>query len=487
MIAKQSASTWLFLSFLFFSLNAFSQVKILQNQIGIGTLTPTASIDIRSASNLEASRFQLGNIGATSKIQLLSGKKGDERSFLFFSPQDTFILASQFNMDTTEVMRIVPDGYLEIQRPVSALGNFSLQRTENDYSVYIGAETGTSTSDFSLNNVFVGYFSGRDNQTGSRNTFIGWQAGQSNQTGSFNTFIGVEAGRSNINGIDNTALGIKAGESNSSGSENVFLGNQAGPNNTTGNVNIFIGRGAGIGSSTGGVNTFIGSFSGPLNAGNPLDGAIAIGTEAKADCSYCAVIGGTGDYAVDLGLGVPAPTAKLDVDGTVRIRDLPPGNGNFVVADVDGNLFLANPALTGDVSQTLEAENKALRTELEAVKAQLQELKSMVHELAARQASDPPVKHLQKAIITEARLRQNQPNPFRASTRIEYFIPQSVSKAVLKITNANGVLIKSIEITEKGQGETVLQPFALSTGTYFYSLVLDGKVLETKRMILTAN
>jgi hypothetical protein len=480
--------SYLLLLLLLFSIPAFSQVRILQNQIGIGTPTPTAAIDIRSAANTEASRFQLGNLAATSKIQLLSGKKGDERSFLLFSPQDTFIFA-RHQTDTTEVMRFVPDGYLEIQRPVSALGNFKLQRAENDYSVYIGAETGTTTSSFSLNNVFIGYFSGRSNQTGSRNTFIGWQAGQSNQSGAFNTFVGVEAGQSNINGIENTALGIKAGASNTSGSENVFLGNQAGPNNTTGNVNIFIGRGAGTGSSTGGGNTFIGTNSGPLNAANSLDGAIAIGTQAQVDCSYCAVIGGTGDYAMDLGLGVPSPTAKLDVDGTVRIRNLPAGNGNFVVADGNGNLFLGGAApLTNEVDiSTLKAENQALRTELEAVKEQLDQLKSMVRELAARPGSDLPVKHTQDAMITEAGLRQNQPNPFRGSTRIEYFVPQSVNKAVLQITNAAGKLVQSIEITEKGEGETVLHPFALSAGTYFYSLVLDGKLLETKKMIFTAD
>ena len=198
--------SYLFLLLLLFSLPAFSQVKILQNQVGIGTLTPTAAIDIRSANNSEASRFQLGNLAATSKLQLLSGRKGDERSFLLFSPQDTFIFASQ-QTDTIEMMRFVPNGYLEIQRPVSALGNFKLQRAENDYSVYIGAETGTTANgSFSLNNVFIGYFSGRSNQTGSRNTFIGWQAGQSNQAGAFNTFVGAEAGQSNINGIDNTAF-----------------------------------------------------------------------------------------------------------------------------------------------------------------------------------------------------------------------------------------------------------------------------------------
>ncbi|PHN08497.1 T9SS type A sorting domain-containing protein [Flavilitoribacter nigricans] len=484
MDTKSYRSIFLFILILILSSDGFAQVKILENQIGIGIPNPTAAIDIRGASNSEASRFQIGNLQATSKIQLLSGRKEDERSFLFFSPQDTFILARHFT-DTTEVLRFVPNGGME------ARGYFNLRRGPNDNSVYIGPETGTATNgSFSLDNVFVGYFSGRSNDMGSRNTFIGPRTGLSNEGGSFNTFIGNEAGRNNINGIDNTALGTKAGENNTSGSENVFLGNQAGNANTTGNVNIYIGRGAGFSNSAGTLNTFIGSFAGPVpNSGNTLESAIAIGNSAQVDCSYCAVIGGTGAYAVDLGLGVPVPTAKLDVDGTVRIRNLPPGNGNLVVADNEGNLFISAPLPMADNGQasTLEAENQALRTELAAVKERLEQLENIVRDLAARQEATPSDGYQQEAIISGAMLRQNQPNPFRESTRIAYFIPDAVNRAVLKITDARGELLESIPIKGKGQGSTTIRPFALNTGTYFYSLVLDGQISDTRKMIITAN
>ena len=63
--------------------------------------------------------------------------------------------------------------------------------------------------------------------------------------------------------------------------------------------------------------------------------------------------------------------------------------------------------------------------------------------------------------------------------------PEAVKKAELHITHTNGTMLKTIPIAARGEGQTVLEAQALSVGTYVYSLVLDGKVLESKQMILT--
>lgn len=79
-------------------------------------------------------------------------------------------------------------------------------------------------------------------------------------------------------------------------------------------------------------------------------------------------------------------------------------------------------------------------------------------------------------------LNQNVPNPFAESTVITYAIPTDFAKAQIIFSTTAGTVIKVIEIKEKGSG--VLNVFAddLTHGTYTYSLVVDGKTIDTKRI-----
>ena len=49
----------------------------------------------------------------------------------------------------------------------------------------------------------------------------------------------------------------------------------------------------------------------------------------------------------------------------------------------------------------------------------------------------------------------------------------------------SGGQIKSISIPERGKGTVTIQGSELSAGMYLYALIADGKVIDTKRMILT--
>ncbi len=82
-------------------------------------------------------------------------------------------------------------------------------------------------------------------------------------------------------------------------------------------------------------------------------------------------------------------------------------------------------------------------------------------------------------------LLQNTPNPFNQTTEIGYFIPETVGSANIYIYDVNGVQQRNISIAERGQGITVLQATALQAGIYFYTLICDGKPVDTKQMILT--
>jgi regulator of replication initiation timing len=132
--------------------------------------------------------------------------------------------------------------------------------------------------------------------------------------------------------------------------------------------------------------------------------------------------------------------------------------------------------------QALEEEVYDLQMENEDLKTRLEALEQMVQQLAQQNAGNGSS---QTITLTSAKLEQNEPNPFSVNTIIRYFIPEGVNRAELRITDADGSLIKTIVINEAGHGRTQVQANTLSAGTYAYSLVLDGQIIETKQMILT--
>lgn len=80
-------------------------------------------------------------------------------------------------------------------------------------------------------------------------------------------------------------------------------------------------------------------------------------------------------------------------------------------------------------------------------------------------------------------LGQATPNPVQSSTRISYSLPSANSQAQLLLTDAAGKTVKAISLS--GSGYIDLNTASLSSGTYNYSLMVDGKIVETKRITIT--
>jgi trimeric autotransporter adhesin len=84
-------------------------------------------------------------------------------------------------------------------------------------------------------------------------------------------------------------------------------------------------------------------------------------------------------------------------------------------------------------------------------------------------------------------LNQNAPNPSTNGASIEFFIPENASTASIVIHDNSGNQIKKYDITERGQGKIDIQNGEFGSGIFLYTLLLDGSVLDVKRMILTKN
>jgi hypothetical protein len=84
-----------------------------------------------------------------------------------------------------------------------------------------------------------------------------------------------------------------------------------------------------------------------------------------------------------------------------------------------------------------------------------------------------------------ATLGKNRPNPFSENTSIEYHLPTEIQNAALYIYDLQGKQLKSMPVTGRSDGQLIIHGSELQPGMYYYSLIADGQVVGTEKMILT--
>lgn len=198
---------------------------------------------------------------------------------------------------------------------------------------FFGNASGQNVSSGTGNN-FFGYACGLNTTSGGSNVAMGYSAMYFNTTGGGNTALGHDASFYNVTGNNNVAvgafalfgtstqsclgsvavgynalftagtnanynvaIGYEAGKQVTSGATNTLIGHQAGDNITTGGSNIIIGQGIDAPSATTSQQLSIGN----LIYGTGLDGTATTVSTGK------------------VGIGVAAPTSKLDIAGDVEI------------------------------------------------------------------------------------------------------------------------------------------------------------------------
>jgi len=81
-------------------------------------------------------------------------------------------------------------------------------------------------------------------------------------------------------------------------------------------------------------------------------------------------------------------------------------------------------------------------------------------------------------------LGQNRPNPFGTTTDIEVTVPENVQSAFVYVYDLQGKEVQQVDITGRGKQTVQLNAAELTDGMYLYSLIADGLVVETRRMIV---
>jgi hypothetical protein len=98
---------------------------------------------------------------------------------------------------------------------------------------------------------------------------------------------------------------------------------------------------------------------------------------------------------------------------------------------------------------------------------------------------------LPSAVVAKAALYQNFPNPFNPETVISFSLIKEMVKVKLDIFNIKGQKVKTLinkrmnagfhQVTWNGKNDNN-KP--ISSGIYFYSLINDGKIIKTKKMLM---
>ena len=121
----------------------------------------------------------------------------------------------------------------------------------------------------------------------------------------------------------------------------------------------------------------------------------------------------------------------------------------------------------------------------------IKELNAKVEQLSGGSArkekgiADDETTGVESALSKElAAMDQNVPNPFSGKTDIAICLPENTQTAILYIYDLSGKQVEQHDI--QGRGNTVMTIHAdkMDAGMYIYSLIADGKVVATKRMIV---
>lgn len=384
------------------------------------------------------------------------------------------------------------------------------------------------------------------NTTGYDNSAFGDNALYSNMDGIQNTALGNGTLYYNVSGYGNTAVGNGALLNNGASADP--LGNTTAVyntangffslfNNSTGSNNAGFGPGTLYNNTTGNYNTGLGAYADV--AFENLTNATSIGYNAIVNGSNKVRIGNTEVTVVESSAGSWTTSdgrfktnIKEKVVGLKFINLLRPVVYNFDADKFDDFLSKSLPEAekakrrasrktasktsaivqTGFIGQEVAAAAKKsgynfsgvhvpvtdddnysvsyeklvvpLVKAVQELSAQNDEMKKEIAELKAlilqKNRSAASVDLTGEAV---AAIQQNIPNPSINKTTISYTLPANVSNAEIVFTDNNGYSIKRVKVSGK-TGSIDVNTSTLSSGTYQYSLYVNGHMVDTKQMVL---
>lgn len=151
----------------------------------------------------------------------------------------------------------------------------------------------------------------------------------------------------------------------------------------------------------------------------------------------------------------------------------------LVSTDEEGNKYIDYVSLVPVLVSSIQEQQQVIESQnaiIEDIRSQMYNMQETLHNLVKRSDS--------LATATNSYLDQNIPNPFDEGTSIGYYISTDATMATLYIFNMSGILIDALNITQFGTGSIDFDGSPLPEGMYVYTLVVDGNIADSKRMMI---
>ncbi len=409
--------------------------------------------------------------------------------------------------------------------------------TTGSYNSFLGNYSGHRNTT-GRNNSFVGSYSGYRNTTGNYNSFLGYRSGYNNETGSKNVFLGYYAGY-NETGSDKLYIENSSSATPLIGGD--FSTDEIYLNGTTfladgehlqatvnggarilgaqGNtaaepaIGFFSANGVDDGAGGNGIfrplaNTMAFATSSTERMRITPGGYIGIGTTTPgtyrlyvAGNAYCtgSWLGSDARYKKNIKTITTALEKVKSIRGTnYEFQTEQFKNKNFsegkqygfiaqelkevlpelVKQDEDGYYAVNYDAVIPVLVEAIKDQQKLIEEQNRRHQSEIAELKQLLTSGSVQSVNNTVIAE------SEAKLYQNNPNPFNEQTEIQYFLSAKINSASILVFDMNGKQLKSYELKSKGNNKLIINAGEFVAGMYIYSLVADGKIVDTKRMIL---
>lgn len=418
----------------------------------------------------------------------------------------------------------------------TAIGNKALYTNSTGNSnVAVGHQT-MYLNTTGTQNTATGNDALRTNSTGTNNTAIGFQSMFDNTTGTYNSALGNESLVNITTGNYNTATGNITLWTNSTGSYNTANGHSAGSVNDNSTFCTYLGYDADQPDGTDITNsTAVGSAS-----------RITASNQVRVGASTVTSIGGFVNWT-NVSDGRFKTQVKENVPGLAFINELKPitytldvnGIGKFLNEENTSGNIKTNIVYSGFIAQDVEAaaqklgydfsgvdkpenenslyglryaefvvplvkavqeldannasaaqENDKRDSILNIQQQQILALTMQIKELEAMMAAnqqpmeDGMVRITANTGSAQPLLGQNIPNPFESNTIIPFRIPKNCADASILFTEiSTGRIVRVIPVS-CGETQLSIDAGMLSSGTYSYSLIVDGELVATRQMVI---
>ena len=291
-------------------------------------LAPSTLLNVETASPGQTAGFLPLWTGKSPTLQIASSvlfQSGSKVGIGTISPAATLDIHGNLNLPQTSGSTV---GVISLGGAPFLHAFFSGHGTPDNTFVGFSAGNFTTTGP---NNTAIGQGALHANTSGSSNTAVGVSALLSNTQGINNTAVGESAMFGNTSGSQNTAVGLSAMGGTISGHDNTAVGmDSLGFDGVSGAFNTAVGESA-LGVTTGGsFNTGIGYAAGPaqtgINQGNH-NNTTAIGAFAQVGADNSMVLGSINgingaNANTNVGIGTTTPSTTLDVKGNNTYQPL---------------------------------------------------------------------------------------------------------------------------------------------------------------------